>query len=61
MAKEESSIAIVEMSETVPGATNSDEDELNRLKTRISSLEEENDLLAIAATREPKLIANVKR
>lgn len=35
--------------------------ELERLKARVADLEEENDLLAVAATREPKLLSDVLR
>eukprot|EP00903_Cladosiphon_okamuranus_P012784 g11949.t1 len=35
--------------------------ELERLRARVVELEEENDLLAVAATREPELLANIKR
>lgn len=35
--------------------------ELERLRARVVELEEENDLLAIAATREPELLADINR
>lgn len=35
--------------------------ELEHLKARVAALEEENDLLAVAATREPELLADVQR
>lgn len=35
--------------------------DLERLRARVVELEEENDLLAIAATREPELLADIKR
>lgn len=35
--------------------------ELERLKARVAVLEEENDLLAVAATHEPELLSDVQR
>lgn len=35
--------------------------ELERLRARVVELEEENDLLAVAATREPELLADITR
>lgn len=35
--------------------------ELDRLRARVAELEEENDLLAVAATREPALLADINR
>lgn len=35
--------------------------ELERLRARVVELEQENDLLAVAATREPELLSNIKR
>jgi len=32
-----------------------------RLRARVAELEEENDLLAVAAAREPELLADIKR
>lgn len=40
------------------GATN---EEVERLRARVAALEEENDVLALAAAHEPELIADVKR
>lgn len=61
MAGAEGNIAAVEAALVAPEVTSSQEAELERLRTRVSCLEEENDLLAVAATREPKLLADVKR
>lgn len=36
-------------------------EEVERLRARVAALEEENDLLAVSATREPELMADVKR
>lgn len=35
--------------------------EMERMRARVAALEEENDVLALAATHEPELIADVKR
>lgn len=35
--------------------------DLERLRARVVELEEENDILAVAATREPELLADINR
>lgn len=43
------------------GMSTAMEEQLEHLRARMAALEEENDLLALSAAREPELIADVKR
>lgn len=43
------------------GGIDGDGTRVERLLRRVTELEEENDVLAIAATREPELLADIKR
>lgn len=47
--------------EGVLGEQEEEKLELDALQKRIARLEEENDVMAIAATREPQLLEDIKR
>ena len=45
----------------VEGGAGDGAQEMESMRARVTALEEENDILALAATHEPELIADVKR